>query len=386
MSVSASSSSAPISFAGIESGLPTSSIIQAYLSLDEAPLQDLQNQQTTVGSQIAYYQAIQSQLTSLQTAADVLSSPNAFAADVSASSSNSAVATATTGFGAAPGSTTFSVNQLATADTLVSSGTVAAATDVVASGGSILIAAGGSALGVSSVSGAGLAPGAHTITVSQASSAATVTGTTSLTAGSGLTTITAGSNDQLSVSLDGQAHTYTIAAGTYSSSQLAAAVGAASGGTLSASVNTTGNLRLSTTEQGSAASLNVGSGSANASLGLSAGAGASGTDAVVSVDGTATTVSDLSGTAPTTLTLASGTGGSVTAVVSAGSGLSTGSITAQEVSVGDGSLNSVVSAINNAGLAMTAEALQVGPNAYALEVTSSSTGAANDVSIAPGAF
>jgi len=376
-----SSSAPPVSIGGISSGLPTTQIISAYLQIDEAPLIDLENQQTALGTKIAAYQNLQSQLTSLQTSADAISTPNAFASDVSASSSNSAVATATTGPGAVAGSTTFSVVQLAAADTLVSSGTVASASDVVASG-NLLLASGGSGLGIASLSGSGLALGAHTIAVTQASAGATVTGTSAL---SSTTSIVTGSNDQLSVSIDGTQHSFTLAAGSYTEQQLAAAVTTSSGGLLSASVGQNGMLQLATVEQGSQASLQVNSGSANAALGLSAGSAVNGTNGIVTVDGTATTVTDIAASGQTAVTLASGSGGSVVAQLSPG-GLQIGSITAQNVSVGNGSLSSVVSAINGSGVGVTAQALQVGQNQFALEVASNTTGAANDVSIDPSAF
>ncbi len=384
MSVQPTSSSiAPISFQGIMSGLPTASIIQAYLSIDEAPLKDLQVQQSTVQSQIADYQAVQSDLSALESAASSLSAPGSFAGEVSASSSNSAVATATTGAGASVGSATFSVDQLATADTLVSAGTVASTSDVVASG-SLLVASGGSALGISSVSGSGLASGNHTITVTQSSAGASVTGSVNL--GSGTTTITAGVNDTLALSIDGTAVQYTIAAGTYDASQLAQAITNASGGTLKATLNSSGQLQLTTTQQGSAATLSIGAGDANATLGLTQGASGSGVNGMISVDGTSTTVTNLSGTSSTTLNLASGTGGTLTAVVGPGAGLVAGTMQADNVSVGSGTLASVVSAINAAGLGVDAQALQVGTNAYALELSSTATGAGNDVSISPSAF
>ena len=51
-------STAPVSFTGIESGLNTEQIMSAYLQIDEAPLTQLENQQTTVNNQVSAYQAI----------------------------------------------------------------------------------------------------------------------------------------------------------------------------------------------------------------------------------------------------------------------------------------------------------------------------------------
>jgi flagellar hook-associated protein 2 len=373
-------STAPVTFTGIESGLDTEQIMSAYLQIDEAPLTQLEDQQTTVNNQVSAYQTIEQQLQALQTAADHVSAPDAFSAAVSASSTNSSVATATTGTGASPGSTTFSVNQLATSDTLVSSGTVASVNDVVASD-NLFIASGASGLGIGSISGTGLSTGAHTIAVTQASAGASITGSA---LGAASTQISS-SNDQLNVSIDGTASSFTIADGTYTAPQLAAAIATASRGLLTGQVNNAGQLALTTSEQGSQATLQIGAGSANGALGLSAGSAVSGTDGVITVDGQANTITDIAATGSTPVTLSSGSGGSVQASLNAG-GLTVGSVTAQNVSVGNGSLASVVSAINAANAGVTAESLDLGDNQYALSISSDTTGAANDVSLDPSAF
>jgi len=68
-------STAPVTFTGIESGLNTEQIMSAYLQIDEAPLTELEDQQTTVNNQVSAYQTIQQQLQALQTAADQVSAP-----------------------------------------------------------------------------------------------------------------------------------------------------------------------------------------------------------------------------------------------------------------------------------------------------------------------
>ncbi len=374
-------STPPVSFTGIMSGLNTQQIISAYLQIAEQPLVDLQNQQSTLNSQIGNYQTIQSQLQALQTAANKLTSGAAFTGSVAASSSNTQVATATVGSGASTGSVTFSVSQLATADSMMSSGTVASTGDVVTSG-NLLLASGGSGIGISAMTGTGLTLGQHSISVTQASAGATATSSSTLAASTTIGT----SNNQLAVTIDGTAYTFTIASGTYTAQQLASAVAASSGGLLNASVNSSGQLALSTAEQGSAATLQVGSGSADTALGLSAMTSAvSGVNGIINVDGTSNTITDISATSPTQVTLTSGTGGTIAATLSP-SGLSIGSITAQNVSTGNGSLASVVSAINSANVGISAQALQVGTNQYALSLTSNSSGAANDISVNPAAF
>ena len=59
---------------------------------------------------------------------------------------------------------------------------------------------------------------------------------------------------------------------------------------------------------------------------------------------------------------------------------------AAEVNTGNGSLSSVVEAINSAGLGMSASAISTGTNQYNLSVQSTSPGAANTINIATNAF
>jgi flagellar hook-associated protein 2 len=370
----------PVSFGGLESGLNTSEIISAEMQVFEQPLDSLQTQQSSLNTQISDYQSINSQLLSLQQAADVLANPVAYDEAFSASSSNSSIATGTIASGSAAGSVTLAVDQLATGSTQISQGTVASTDDVVASG-NILVGAGGLALGLDSfTAGSGLSVGAHSISVTQASSGATVAAGTSLAAS---TTVT-GANDQLDVDVNGSPLSVTIASGTYTQAQLAQAITQGSGGTLSASVSSGGQLSIATTQQGSASSLQVTGGSALGTLGLSSGSTVYGTDGQIDVDGTTTTVNDIAGTGTTQVTLDSGDGGTLTASISGG--LSVGSMTAQNISVGDGSLSSVVAGINQADTGVTATALQVGTNQYALEVTSNSTGTVGAATVDTQAF
>jgi flagellar hook-associated protein 2 len=370
----------PVSFSGLVSGLNTQSIISAEMAVYEQPLTNLQTEQTTINTQIADYQAINTQLLALQQSADLLADPSAFNEAYSAASSDAAVATASVTSGTQTGSLTFAADQLAVGSTQISAGTVASPDDIVTSG-SVLIGSGGAALGITSLgAGTGLAAGDHTIAVTQASSGAAVSSTTPLPAS---TTIGA-SNDQLDLVVNGAAQSVTLASGTYTPSQLAQAVEEASGGTLTASAAVSGQLSIATAEQGSAASLQLTGGSALSALGLSAGSTVNGTDGVVSVDGTSTTVSDIAGSGTTSVVLNSGTGGTVTVGISGG--LTAGSMTANDVSVGDGSLQSVVSAINGAGVGVTANALEVGTNSYALALTSNGTGTASSTTIDTQAF
>ena len=56
----------PVSFSGLVSGLNTQSIINAEMAVYEQPLNNLQTEQSTINTKITDYQAINTQLLSLQ--------------------------------------------------------------------------------------------------------------------------------------------------------------------------------------------------------------------------------------------------------------------------------------------------------------------------------
>jgi flagellar hook-associated protein 2 len=360
----------PVSFGGLESGLNTSAIISAEMQVFEQPLNALQAQQTNINTQISDYQTLNGQLLTLQQAGDALANPVAYNEAFSATSSNSSVATGTVTSRTSPSSLTFTVNQLATGSTQISSGTVASTDDVVASG-NVLVGTGGSALGLASfAAGSGLSVGSHAISVTQASAGAAVAAGTPLAP----STIITGANDEIDATVNGSPVAVLIGPGTYTPEQLASAITQGSSGALSASITSGGALSIETTQQGSTASLQVTGGSGLSTLGFSSGATVFGADGQIDVDGTTTTVNDIAGSGTTQVNLASGSGGTITAEISGG--LRAGSMTAQNVSVGDGSLAAVVAGINQAKAGVTATALQVGTNQFALEVTSDTTGTA----------
>ncbi len=76
--------------------------------------------------------------------------------------------------------------------------------------------------------------------------------------------------------------------------------------------------------------------------------------------------------------------GTITAVLAGG--LTTGTVTGNNVSTGDGSLATVVGNINQAGAGVTASAVQVGLNTYRLQLTSNTAGANNGENIDAAAF
>jgi flagellar hook-associated protein 2 len=365
------------SISGLVSGINTTSIISALMQQASQPQQALKTQLTSVNNQLTDWSGLSQDATQLQSAADVLNQPSGWSF-YQADSSSSAVS-ATVGSGAVGGSLTFTVNQLAQAASVISNGTVSSTNAQVTTASSLLLAQGASAIGLGNLTG-NLALGNHTISVTTAATGAAVSSTGALAPS---TTITAGSNDTLTYTLDGTSGSLTLAPGAnLSPSQLAAEITAGSNGSLTASVSSSGALTIATTTQGSSQTLSITGGSALTALGLSAGQSGTGQDGVVSIDGTTTTLSTV--TPGGSVTLNTPGGGTLTATVTGP--LRAGSITADQVSVGNGSLQSVESAINSSGLGMTASTVQVGSSQYRLEITSNTTGAASDINLSSTAL
>src|SRR5438309_376046 len=90
MSVSPSSA---FQFTGVVSGLDTNSVISKLMSLQQGPLNQLNQQETDVKNRDAAYQTLKGQVSSFQTALQSLLQPSNVNAKAS-TSSNTAVATA----------------------------------------------------------------------------------------------------------------------------------------------------------------------------------------------------------------------------------------------------------------------------------------------------
>jgi flagellar hook-associated protein 2 len=359
---------------GLSSGIDTTAIVNELIAVNSQPQQLLQGQSSADQAKLTAYQALNTALQSLQTDADLMSLSAGWQA-FAATSSSPTVATATAGSGTIGGSLTFRVNNLATSSSLVSAGTVSSTTStVLPTGTTDLLLSEASSLGFASLGGTGLAPGAHTLSVTAAPTAASVTGTALPSTTSLATSAT------LSYSLSGGAtKQLTVAAGSYTPAQLASAVAAASGGDLTAQADSSGDLVLSTTAQGGGVSLTIQSGT-DAAFGLTAGQTGAGQNGTVTLDGTAATITSTSG--PQTLSF--GTAGTLTATF--GGPVATGTTTLTDVQPASGSLTDVVNAINGAGADMTATAVQVGASSYRLQITSGSTGAAGTLTLDPSAF
>jgi flagellar hook-associated protein 2 len=228
-----------------------------------------------------------------------------------------------------------------------------------------------------------LAVGDYTVTVTQASAGATVTGD-SLSS-----TVEIGAGAALKIALDAggtEIKTIQLAEGTYSRSALAEMITTASGGTLRATITGDGQLSLTTTREGSAAHLAVQADTDPAvltALNLNSAAGqpaSQGTDGKIKFgDSAEVLVTDTAGT-----TDINANGATITASFSGG--VRIGSVTAKQVSTGDGTLAAVVSAVNGANAGMTAAAVQVSPGVYKLQVASKTTGLSGALTFGADAF
>jgi flagellar hook-associated protein 2 len=395
---------------GLVSGINTEQIIASELQPFEIPIDNLESEQSSISSEVSDYQKINTDLLALQTDATTLSTSSGWTAR-SATSSVPSVVTATAADGTPTGSVSFSVSQLAAANTVVSSGSVSSAAQIVTTNPALLLSQGAGQLGFETLadgtSGSALSLSNHTITVTEASQAASTTGSVDLVTNSSgdpaTTTITTGSNDTIDVTAgdasDPTAYTLTLApspTGGYTSAGLLSAVNqaissAGASSLLQAGYNANGQLILSTTAQGSSQTLQITGGDGLSALGLSTGT-STGVDGIVTVDGTTNTLNDV--TAGSSVTLDGASGSTVQAVMAGSSSqqyansslVSLGSVIATNVSTGSGSLNDVVTNINASGTGIVASDVETGSGQYVLQLSSSTTGAGNDLSIDPGAF
>ncbi len=365
---------------GLITGLDTSSIITQLMQLERQPQTRLLQRQAVARAAETELRGMRSDVQGIRTLAADLRLSSGWDRLTGTSSDESVEVTA--GAGGLTGSLTFDVVQTATAETIYSNETVASLSDVVATAGSVFSYSGTSTLGFDGLTGTGFADGSIAFEVTQASEGATATGTAPT-----VPLTVDGTNDTLQVTVDGTAHTLTLTHDTYDTAgELAAAVNNAIGdnpalaGALGAGVTENDEIVLTTTREGSAASVAVTGGSAAAALGLT-GASGTGTDGIVSVEGVTTTITDTSATGSIALNGASGT---ITAELTGP--LRTGNATVAQVGFGGGTLGEVVSTINSAGgLGYQAVALNTG-SGYRLQLTATETGADSSVDLDTAGF
>jgi flagellar hook-associated protein 2 len=367
---------------GLATGLDTNAIIKALVDSERALENPIKNQANLANIGLQSYSLIRTDLSAFTSAALALARPSGWNL-LTATSSDESAATVTTGSGTFGGSLSFTIDQLASAGSVRSANTITGTSAAVAANSAIFVAAKGRGLGFSTfLSDNALAVGSHTITVTQASGAATKSGDSAIV---GLTVVD-GTDDTLNLSINGTPTTLTLAHGTYTASQLAQAVQDAADGAgapITASIANTGELEIATTREGTQATIRVTGGNALTALLLSTDAAdVTGTNGVLKVDGGVDqTFTSLDAGGQLVLNAAAGT---ITGTLAGG--LRTGTVTGANVAVGDGSLATVVGAINNANAGVTAAAVQVGANTYRLQITSNTSGANNGENIDAGAF
>lgn len=136
-------------------------------------------------------------------------------------------------------------------------------------------------------------PGSYAVNVSQLATQGAATGTAALAAS---TTITTGSNDTLNVTLDGLTGTVTLGAGTYTPAQLAAEIQSQidgnstfsnAGSSVTATVNASGALQLTSNRYGSASNVNITGGNGQATLSFSGASLTTGVDVAGTINGVA---------------------------------------------------------------------------------------------------
>lgn len=117
---------ASITSAGIGSGLDVESLISKLVSVERAPIQQLQKRTDGLKTQLSVYGKLQSSLSALRDAASKLTRSDTFGA-VAATSSNAAAVSASASNGTAAGSYNVTVTRLAQAQSLASAAQAAGA-------------------------------------------------------------------------------------------------------------------------------------------------------------------------------------------------------------------------------------------------------------------
>jgi flagellar hook-associated protein 2 len=377
---------------GLISGLNTTTIIAELMAIERLPKAQLVNGQTTSQTMVTTLQSLNSLITGMQTAAtafvpDTITKASAWTSTI-ATSSQGSLASVLAGAQAQPGSASFTVISVAASGAAVSAGIVGSLTDpVVGAGGPFLLSKGAPHLGLSGIDGGpSLSAGVHHVEVTQSSAGASVSGTAVAGFGAMPPAVKIdGSNNSISFYRDGSTvpTIITLNPGTYSPVQLAAEIGRASGGAITSSVDSSNRLQLTSVvgREGSAATIQLAV--SNDTLGLTAGTIGHGIDGVIALDGIATTVTSVDAGQQLTL---NGVGTDSILATAAG-GLRKGVATASAVTVAAGaSLTDVVNALNGPGTGVSANAVQVAEGAYRLQVTSTTTGSASDITVSGGAF
>ena len=354
-------------------GIDVNSIVTGLMAAERAPETAMTSRQAAVTLQSAALGRLRTSLLSLQSLAANLVTNGISKLSSTVSSSAATVSLSST---ARAGSLTFTIDRLAAASGVRTAQAVGSNTAVITTATSLAVSSTAAKIGASTIQvGAGTTNGQYTVSVTQATAGAVQTGTAAL-AGS---TVIDGTNNTLDLQIDGAARTLTLAAGTYTAAGLATAVQTAldsTGGGATATVDGTGRLAITTTHEGSTATLQVVGGSAATALQLAAGS-SSGLDGSIRI-GTNPPVAITSAGNGDTVAVSTGTG-SLTLRLDGGARV--GEATVAVVSTGDRSLASVAAAINGANVGVSAAAVKISDGAWLLQMNSTKSGVANTLSI-----
>ena len=369
---------------GLITGLDTTGIIDQLLAAERIPQNQLLVQKTIAETKADVFAGLRSRYDAVRSAAKDLELPDDWARLAATSSDELVKVSADSG--SITGELRFTVLQRAAGHAVYSTDTLTSLDDVIAAGGSVFSARDFTPLGFSDLEATGLAVGAQTLEVTQASIAAGKGADTALAEG---VTID-GTNDTLDITVNGTAHTLTLAHDTYATrDDLVAAVRASFDAIpgldddLTTALNQADRIEFQTVREGSAATLQITGGTALTDLGLSVDAAAlTGTDGIVSVNGTDTVITN---TDPDTQVVLDAGTGTITATLSGG--VRTGTADVEQVSFGTGTLAEVATAINNAGAIGTRAAIvQVAEGEYRLQLNAIETGAASAIDVDLGQF
>jgi flagellar hook-associated protein 2 len=353
-------------------GIDVTSLVSSLMAVERQPLTAMQKRQATATAQASAMDSLRTDLSALKTQAAALVGSGLVQFDTTVS--NPSAVSATVGSGAATGSVSFNVDRLSSANVLRTSIAATSPTDTITDTPLLALSSSAAPLGISSISAlVGTATGSTNLTVTQSSSAASkLSGTVPPS------TIIDDTNDTFSVEVNGVAHTVALAHGTHTAAGLATAMKAAMKAanlSVDARLESSGGIRLSTLNEGSAASLKITGGTVLGALGLTPDTSAAlGTDAVVSINGVNTTLSDLS--AGGTATVGNGSG---SFVLGLSGGLRAGSSKVATISPGGGTLRGVADAVNSAGVGVSATVVRAQTGVYHLQMVSGTPGAAGAI-------
>lgn len=368
---------------GLITGLDTTSIINQLLAAERIPQNQLLAKQALAEARADVFADLRKRYDAVSSAAKALDLPDDWAALSAASSSEKVSVVATSG--SITGTLSFAVQQRAAAHAVYSTDTLTSLDDVIAAGGSIFSAGSFEGLGFSSLEGDSLAEGVQTFEVTQDSNAAVTAGTAEVPENLTVTN----SNDRIRLRVNGTQRTIDVADGTYETRQdLVDAVNAAIAdepdfvGEVTARLNPLNQIEFITTREGSDATVEVTGGDLRQDLSLQDDVEFTGTDAIVSVNGTETTITN---TDPDTQVVLDAGTGTITATISGP--VRSGTAEVEQISFGTGSLSEVVTSVNRAkGLGTKAAIVKVDEGEFRLQLTATETGDDSAIDLDLGMF